>query len=122
MSKGAETLSERIHAVEFKNWNLLKCYDRLIDKVSLQEGNMHAIKIMYKDETVSLLDKSHTGSSMRALKHNTAQKTKTLQKAVVKRSEKTEKLPKLRNKEKRYKDRIQPRQYVPESRVTYQEF
>ena len=38
-------LSERICAVEFNNQNLLKSYDRLMDKVSLQEGNMHTIKI-----------------------------------------------------------------------------
>ena len=43
------------------NLNLLKSYDRLIDKVSLQEDNMHDIKIMFKDEALSLLDNSILG-------------------------------------------------------------
>ena len=72
MSKGSEKLSEIICAIEVNNWNLLKSYDRLTDKLSLQEGNMHAIKIMSKDETLLLLDKFHTlESSMRTLEWNT---------------------------------------------------
>ena len=50
MPKGTEKLSERIHTVEFDNQNLLKSYDRLADRVSLQEGNLHTIQIMSKDE------------------------------------------------------------------------
>ena len=49
-----ETLSKRICTVECINWNLSKGYDRLTNRISLQEGNMHAIKIMSKDETLSL--------------------------------------------------------------------
>ena len=60
MSKGSETLSEISCAVELNNWNLLKNYDRLTDKVSLQKVNMQLIKIMFKDEMLSLLDKFHT--------------------------------------------------------------
>ena len=55
VSKGAETLSERIHAAEFNNQNPLKTYARLTDKVSLQGGNVCAIKIMAEDVTLSLL-------------------------------------------------------------------
>ena len=52
---------------------------------------MHAIKIMSKDETLSLLDRLHTlESSMRALEQNTGQEVHTLQKAVVNRFKKIE--------------------------------
>ena len=50
MSKGTEKLSEIVHTVEFYNQNLLKSYDRLADRVSLQEGNLYTIQIMSKDE------------------------------------------------------------------------
>ena len=48
MTMGAETLFERIHPVECFSQTMSKGYDRLIDRMSLQEGNMHAIKIMSK--------------------------------------------------------------------------
>ena len=46
MTVGAETLFERICTVECINQILSKGSDRLTDRMSLQEGNMHAIKIM----------------------------------------------------------------------------
>ena len=74
MTEGAEALSERIHTVQCINWTLSKGYDRLIDRMSPQKGNIHAMKIMSKDETLSLLDKLHTlQSSVRALEQNTGQ-------------------------------------------------
>ena len=82
-------------------------YDRLTDIMSLQEGNMHAIKIMSKDETLSLLDRLHTlESSMRTLEQNTGQEIQTLQKAVVKKSKKIEKFIKSITRDKRSKDKI----------------
>ena len=54
-----------------------------MDRVSLQEGNMHTIEIMSTDEKLSLLDKFYTlesyvqnkdqqlNESMRALEQNT---------------------------------------------------
>ena len=87
MTGGVETF-------EYKciNWTLSKGYDRLTDRMSLQDGNMHGIKIMSKDETLSLLDRLHTlESSMRALQQNTGQEIQTLQKAVVSRCEKIDK-------------------------------
>ena len=85
MLKDAEIICERIHAVELTNRNLLKSYDRLMDKVSLQEGNMHTITIMSKDEMLSLLDKFHNlESSIRASEQNTGHEIQTLQKALVK--------------------------------------
>ena len=45
MTVGAETLFERIHTVKCINQALSKGYERLTDRMSLQEGNMHAIKI-----------------------------------------------------------------------------
>ena len=50
MIEGAETLSERICAVECINQNLLNSYDRLMDRLSLHKRNIYAIKIMSKDE------------------------------------------------------------------------
>ena len=86
-------LSERICAVEFNNQNLLKSYDRLTDMVSLQEINMYAIKIMFTNETLSLLNKFHTlESSMRALEQNTGQEIQTLQKSVVRRFVKSDEI------------------------------
>ena len=69
MIEGAETLSERIHPVECINRSLSDGYNRLTDRMSLQKGNMYAIIIVSKDETLSLLDRLHTlKSSIRALK------------------------------------------------------
>ena len=104
MSKGAEKLSERLHTVEFHNQNLLKIYNRITDKVSFQEDNMHAIQIMFKDETLSLLDEFHTlksyvqnkvqklNESMRALEQHTGLESQMLQQAVVKRFEMVEEI------------------------------
>ena len=55
MKVGVETLFERICTTQCINWTLSKGYDRLTDKISLQEGNMHAMKIMSKDETLCLV-------------------------------------------------------------------
>ena len=53
-------------------WTLPKGYGRLTDRMFLQEGNMHAIKIMSKDDTLSVLDRLHTLEySMRELEQNT---------------------------------------------------
>ena len=84
--EGAKTMSEIIHTVKCINRTLLKGCDRLTGRMSLQEGNMHAIEIMSKDETLSLLYRLHTLKSlMRALKQNTGQEIQTLQKAMIKR-------------------------------------
>ena len=84
MTENAVTLSDRIHTVECINQALSEGYDRLTDKMSLQEGNTHAIEIMSKDETLSLLDRLHPlKSSMRILEQNTGQEIQTLQKIVV---------------------------------------
>ena len=89
MTEGAETLSGRNCTVECINQTLLKGCDRLTDKMSLKVGNMHPIKTMFKDETLSLLDRCHTLKfSMRALEQNIDLKIQTLQKAVTKRFEK----------------------------------
>ena len=74
MTVGAEILFERIHSVECINCTLSNVYDRMTDRMSLQESNMCTIKIMSKDETLSLLDRLHTlESSMRALEQNIGQ-------------------------------------------------
>ena len=46
MTEGSETLSEKICTVECIIWTLSKGCDRLIDRLSLQEGNMLAIKLV----------------------------------------------------------------------------
>ena len=43
MTVGAKTLFERICSVECTNYTLSKGYDRLSDRMSLQEGNMCTI-------------------------------------------------------------------------------
>ena len=60
MSKHAEKLSERIHTFDFENQNLLKSYDKLADGISLQEGNLHTIQLIPKDEKLSLRKNFHT--------------------------------------------------------------
>ena len=40
----AETLAERIKTMECENWTLSKGYDRLIDRISIQEGTVHVIE------------------------------------------------------------------------------
>ena len=44
MSKDTEKSSERINTVESDNQNLLKSYDRLEDRLFLQEDNLHTIQ------------------------------------------------------------------------------
>ena len=74
MTVCAKALLERIRTVECINRTLSKGYDRLTDRMSLQEGNIHPIKIMCKDETLSLLDRFHIlDSSMRGLEQSTGQ-------------------------------------------------
>ena len=60
MSKCTEKLSESILTVEFDYQNLLQSYDRLTDKVSLQEINLHPIQIMSNYEMLSLKEKLQT--------------------------------------------------------------
>ena len=59
MMEGTETLSERIHALECINKNMLNSNDRLTHRVSLQKGNIYAVEIMSKDEMLSLLGRLH---------------------------------------------------------------
>ena len=61
--------------------------------MSIQEGTIYAMKIMSKDEILSLMDRLHTlESSMRALEQNTGQEIQTLQKIMVNRFEKIEEI------------------------------
>ena len=93
LSVGTETLSERIKTAECDNWILSKGYDRLADRLSIQEGTIHAMKIISKDEILSLMDKFHTlESSMKVLKHNSGQEIQALKKAMVNRFEKIEEI------------------------------
>ena len=65
----------------------------MTDRMSIQEGNMHVMKIMSKDETLSLLDRLHTLEfSVRALEQNTGQEVQNLQKALVNRFKKIEEI------------------------------
>ena len=63
-----------------------------MDKVSLQKGNKHTIKIMSKNETLTNGKFHALKSSMRTLEWNTKQEIQTLLKAVVKRFEKIEEI------------------------------
>ena len=55
----AETLAERVKTIECENWTSSKGYDRLIDRISIQEGTVHAMRIMSKEDMVSLTDRLH---------------------------------------------------------------
>ena len=97
ISKSTKKLSERIHTVEFDNQNLLKCYDRLADRVFLQDGNLHTIQVMFKNGMLSLKEKlqaleSHVqnedqrqGASMKSLEIYTGQEIQALQKTIIKK-------------------------------------
>ena len=112
----AETLAERIKTIECENWTLSKGYDRLIDRISIQEGTVHVMRIMSKEDMVSLPDKLHALELsmkaivsreemvsltdklhalellMKALEHNTGQEIQDLQKAMVSRFTKIEEI------------------------------
>ena len=93
MTVSAETLAERIITIECENRTLSKGYDRLIDRISIQEGTVHAMRIMSKEEMVSLTNKLHTlESKMKALEHNTRQEIQDLQKVMVSRLNKIEEI------------------------------
>ena len=65
----------------------------MADRLSIQEGTIHAMKIISKDEILSLMDKLHTlESSMKALEHNSGQEIQALQKAMVNRFKKIEEI------------------------------
>ena len=101
MTEGAETLSERIHIVECINQTLSKSYGRLTDSMSLQEGNMHATKIISKDATLFLLDRHLTWeSSLWALAQNTGHEIQALQKAGVKKLKRLRNLSNFMSKDK----------------------
>ncbi|KAH0520307.1 Ubiquitin-protein ligase E3C [Microtus ochrogaster] len=103
LSVGTETLTERIKTAECDNRILSKAYDRLAERLSIQEGTVYAIKIMSKDEMLSLMDKLHTlESSMKALEHNSGQEIQTLQKVMVNRIEKIEEFLNSDEEEQRY--------------------
>ena len=96
----------------------LKSYDRLADRISLQEGNLHTIQIMSKDEMFSFKEKFQTlelhvqnedqrlGASMKSLEIYTGQEIKALQKTVEKDWKHLRKFLELMNRERRHKDRI----------------
>ena len=70
----------------------------------MQEGNLHAIQIMSKDEVLSLMEKLQTleshvqnedqrlGASMKSLEIYTGQEIQALQKTIIKRFEIIEKI------------------------------
>ena len=58
MTISAETLTESIKTIECENQTLSKGYDRLIDRISIQEGTVHAMRIMSKKDMVSLTESS----------------------------------------------------------------
>ena len=74
----------------------------MTDRMSIQEGTIYAMKIMSKDEILSLMDRLHTlESSMRALEQNTGQEIQTLQKIMVNRFEKIEEIIKFDDQEQK---------------------
>ena len=62
LQKGTERLSERFHTVEIENQNLLKklMINYQIEDSFFQDGNLHAIQIISKDEKTSSMEKFKT--------------------------------------------------------------
>ena len=54
LSKGTKKLPERIHAVEFDFEKLSQSFDKVTDKIYLQDGNLHDIQGQFKEEILSL--------------------------------------------------------------------
>ena len=98
---------------------MLKSYDKLAKRLSLQDGNLHTIQVMFKNGMLSLKEKlqaleSHVqnedqrlGASMKSLESYPGQEIQALQKTIIKRFEIMRKLLELMNRERRHKDRIQ---------------
>ena len=60
ISKGTRKLSERIHAVEFDIQNLSKSFDKVADRMYLQDGNLQDIQEKPKEEMLSLKENIKT--------------------------------------------------------------
>lgn len=57
LQNATERLPERIQTVEINNHRLLKTYDKIVDRTSLLQCNLHAIHIISKDKKISLMEK-----------------------------------------------------------------
>ena len=62
ISNGTRKLSERIHIVEFDIRKLSKSFDKLTDRLYLQDDNLHDIQEKSKEETLSLKENTKTGA------------------------------------------------------------
>ena len=90
---GAKILNERFQTAKCINRISSKGYGRLMDRISIQEVTIHAMKILYKFEILSLTDKLHTLKSFpKALEKNTGQEIQALQKAMAYRLKKLEEI------------------------------
>ena len=83
---------------------MLKSYDRLAGRVSLQDGSLHAIQMMSKDEMLSLKEKLQTleshvqnenqrlCASIKLPEIYTCQEIQALQKTIITRFEMMEEI------------------------------
>ena len=51
ISKGTRNLPERVQIVEFE---VITCFDKVTDRIYLQDGNLRDIQEQFKEKTLSL--------------------------------------------------------------------
>ena len=54
LSKSTRNLPERVQAVEFDFQKLSQSFDKVTDRIYLQDSNLHDIQGQFKEETLSL--------------------------------------------------------------------
>ena len=54
LTKGTRNLPERVQAVEFDFQKLSQSFDKVTDRIYLQDGNLHDIQGLFKEEILSL--------------------------------------------------------------------
>ena len=57
ISKGTRKLPERVQAVEFDVQTLSQSFDKVTDRMYLQDGNLHDIQEKFKEDMLSLKEK-----------------------------------------------------------------
>ena len=104
LSKGTRKLPERIQAVEFDFEKLSQSFDKVTDRIYLQDGNLHDIQGQFKEEIQSLKGTIKTLESqvqngdqkidtlVKSLETHAGQEIQDLREAMIQRFEMIEKI------------------------------
>ena len=104
LSKGTKKLPERIQAVEFDFEKLSQSFDKVTDRIYLQDGNLHDIQGQFKEEILSLKGTIKTLESqvqngdqkidtlVKSLETHAGQEIQDLREAMIQRFEMIEKI------------------------------